>query len=205
MFKASKVLKANSFPDLYKIFVSHWNLPEEVVIESKEPKTIFTDSSSTHLKVSDIERAMVLDTLSYLPDDILAKVDRACMKNSLESRVPLINHKVVEFAWTLPLDYKLRNGISKWCLKEVLYKYVPKSLIERPKMGFCVPIDLWLRGPLKSWADELLDENRLLQEGFFEPSSIVNMWAEHKAGKYNWQHQLWAILMFQSWYEKQHN
>jgi len=204
MHKAGKALTANSVSELYKRLVSHWDNPEAVVIGAKEPNTVLNDPVRAPKLLNDIEQMMALDTLSYLPDDILTKVDRACMAVSLEGRVPFLNHKVVEFSWGLPLRYKLNNGVSKWCLKEVLYRYVPKELIDRPKMGFGVPINTWLRGPLRTWADKLLDEDRLLQEGFFEPKQIVTMWREHKLGKRDWQDQLWDVLMFQAWYEKHH-
>ena len=121
------------------------------------------------------------------------------MSVSLETRVPFLDHRLVEFAWSLPLEYKLRNNISKWPLREVLYKYVPKKLIERPKMGFAVPIEIWLRGPLREWAEELLDEKRIKNEGFFDPLLIRTKWKEHLSGRYNWHSLLWNVLMFQSW------
>jgi len=202
LHKAAGVIGAKTSTELYQGLTSHWSHPEEIVIDSNEPLTVINDFNRKPNLSNDIEQMMALDTITYLPDDILTKVDRAAMYNSLETRVPFLNHKVVEFAWSLPLGYKLKGGVGKWCLKQVLFKHVPKSLIERPKMGFGVPIDTWLRGPLKEWANELLAEDRLINEGFFKPEKIRTMWDEHQTGKRNWQYQLWDILMFQSWYEK---
>ncbi len=191
--KLSKVLPSTSSADMYARLASHWE-PMGVVIggrESYKPGTFDHGSFS--------EQMMLLDMENYLPNDILTKVDRASMAVSLEARVPLLDHEVVEFAWSLPLDVKLRDGKSKWVLREVLYRHVPKSLIERPKMGFGVPIDQWLRGPLKDWAYELIRPERLRNEGFFHPEPILRRWDEHQTKTRNWQHHLWDVLMFQSW------
>ena len=139
---------------------------------------------------------------TYLPDDILCKVDRVAMANSLETRVPLLSHKIVEFAWKLPLEMKLNSGQGKRVLREMLYKHVPKKLIERPKTGFAIPIAEWLRGQLRDWAEELLDESRIVQDGFFYYEPIQKKWQEHLSGKKDWSSNLWSILMFQVWYEQ---
>ena len=187
-------------PDImYAGLVSHWREPEEVVIDSSELSTVLSDRNSWASLPDFTERMMYLDLISYLPDDILVKVDRASMGVSLEGRIPFLDHRVVEFAWQIPLCMKIRSNQGKWLLRQVLYKYVPKELIERPKMGFGIPIDSWLRGPLREWAEDLLDESRLQREGYFNPLPIRQKWDEHQSGKFNWQYYLWDVLMFQAW------
>jgi len=201
--KGASLLTSPTSVDLYRGMVSHWNDPSALVLRSTEPATALSGGFGGLGELSDVERMMALDLVSYLPDDILCKVDRAAMRVSLESRVPFLDHRVVEFAWRLPQEYKLRDGVSKWVLREVLYKHVPRTLIDRPKMGFGVPIDHWLRGPLKDWAESLLDESRLRREGYFDPAPIRRYWAEHLSGRRNWQYHLWDVLMFQAWLEAQ--
>ena len=184
---------------LYKRVVSSWQAPESLVVGGREPLSIFELSEPQSHQLNLGEQMMRFDALTYLPDDILVKVDRASMAVSLESRVPLLDRRVVEFAWHLPMAMKLRGGVSKWILREVLYRHVPRALIERPKMGFGVPIDSWLRGALRPWAEALLDEKLLAQQGYLNVSMIRKVWLEHLSGRRNWQSQLWAVLMFQAW------
>jgi len=204
LHKGAGVMASQSAADLYCGMVSHWQDPAGVIIGGAEPPTFLTGNMPALDGLNTIERMMALDLLTYLPDDILCKVDRAAMGVSLETRVPFLDHRVVEFAWRLPMDYKLREGQTKWALRQVLYRHVPKELIERPKMGFGVPIDSWLRGPLRDWAEDLLDESRLRQEGYFNPAPIRQKWAEHLSGKRNWQHHLWMVLMFNAWLKENH-
>jgi asparagine synthase (glutamine-hydrolysing) len=202
LHKGATVLTSNDNNELYAHFITHWPDSESLVIGGLLLPTLATELPGL-TGLSAIERMMALDCMTYLPDDILVKVDRAAMGVSLETRVPFLDHRVVEFAWQLPQSLKLREGQSKWALRQVLYRHVPMALIERPKMGFGVPIDDWLRGPLRDWAEMLLDETRLRNEGFFHPAPIRQKWHEHLSGQRNWQYHLWDILMFQAWLEDQ--
>lgn len=197
--KALDVFDSRSDAQLYKRLISLWQNPLDVVINTKEPSTIITNYPSEIKNLDFVSQMMALDLITYLPDDILCKVDRAAMAVSLETRVPFLDHRIMEFAWTLPLNYKIHENKSKWILREVLFKYLPKDLIERPKMGFAVPIDDWLRNELKDWAYSLLNKERIISDGYFEPDVIQKKWQEHLSGKRNWQYPLWNILMFQSW------
>lgn len=199
LHKGAALLHCENALMLYRHLLSHWE-PEDIVLGVNEPDSELNRCIPLG-RLSFAEQMMLLDSVSYLPDDILAKVDRAAMAVSLETRVPLIDHRVYEFAWRLPMQYKIRNGDSKWLLRQVLYKHVPRELIDRPKMGFAVPIDSWLRGPLRDWAEDLLDESRLKREGFFNPAPIRQKWREHLAGGRNWQYPLWDVLMYQAWLE----
>lgn len=201
LHKLAGILDSGGPEAIYRDLVSHWKEPDRLVIGALEPMTALTETGPQPRLATFVERMMYLDAVSYLPDDILVKVDRAAMAVSLETRVPMLDHRVVEFAWSLPLDFKVRRGLSKWPLRELLYRHVPRALVERPKMGFGVPIDVWLRGPLRSWAEELIGEERLRREGFFDPAPVRQRWAEHLSGQSNWQYLLWNVLMFQAWLE----
>jgi len=195
------VLAARQPEVAYHRLVSHWKEPASIVRGGREPPTVLTDRSAWLPLPELLHRGMYLDQVSYLPGDILAKVDRAAMAVSLETRVPLLDHRVVEFAWRLPAEFLVRDGETKWILRQVLYRHAPKALFERPKQGFGVPIGAWLRGPLRPWAEALLEDGRLRGEGFFDPEPIRRKWTEHSAGTHNWQAYLWDVLMFQAWLE----
>lgn len=202
LLKMSEIIDCNSRRDFYhKGFMSHDLGNSKYVLGAGRLSTSF--DYPILAEASYFEEMMVSDMLHYLPSDILTKVDRAAMAVSLETRVPLLDPDVVKFSASLPIDYKIRDGVGKWVLRQVLYNHVPRNLIERPKMGFGVPLGRWLRGPLFEWAEELLGENRLRQEGFFEPRLVRRRWSEHLRGVRNWEYQLWDILMFQAWLEQQ--
>ncbi len=203
LHKGATVLDSTSIDALYLRLASHWQDPASVVIGGIEPPTLLTGNAPSLAALDPVQRMMALDMLSYLPDDILVKVDRAAMSVSLETRVPFLDHRVVEFAWRLPQAMKLRDGQTKWALRQVLYRHVPRELIERPKMGFGVPIGAWLRGPLRDWAEALLDPPLLRSQGFFKVEQIRAKWQEHLAGTRDWQYHLWDVLMFQAWLAQQ--
>ncbi|NHA15450.1 asparagine synthase (glutamine-hydrolyzing) [Thioalkalivibrio sp. XN279] len=200
--KLAGVLGHRDGRGFYRELVSHWNEPDRVVVDTCEPATVLSAPDRLPLVADLRNQMMLLDMLTYLPDDILTKVDRASMAVSLEARVPILDHRLVEFAWRVPLAFKVRDGQGKWLLRQVLYRYVPRELMERPKQGFGVPIEHWLCGPLREWAESLLDEKRLREEGFFDPTTIRKHWAEHLGGRRRWHYHLWDVLMFQAWRER---
>jgi asparagine synthase (glutamine-hydrolysing) len=202
LHKLAEVLAARGPEEIYLDLVSHWKSPLEVARAASEPPTLLTDPAALARLENFESRMMYLDMVTYLPDDILTKVDRAAMGVSLETRVPMLDHRVVEFAWRLPLSMKIRGAQGKWLLRQVLHRHVPAALVERPKAGFGLPVGDWLRGPLRDWAEALLDEGRLAREGFFHPRPIRALWTEHLNGRRNAAYHLWDILMFQAWLEE---
>ncbi|WP_027778026.1 asparagine synthase (glutamine-hydrolyzing) [Paraburkholderia caledonica] len=201
LHKGAGVLASRTVDELYLGLVSHLRDPAAWVLDGSEPPTYLTGLRPSLDGLDGVGRMMALDAITYLPDDILAKVDRAAMGVSLETRVPFLDHQLVEFAWSLPIAYKLRDGQTKWPLRQMLYRHVPRELIERPKMGFGIPLHQWLRGPLREWAEELLGETRLMSEGYFNASLVRQKWNEHMSGQKNWASHLWTVLMFQAWRE----
>jgi asparagine synthase (glutamine-hydrolysing) len=202
--KLHKLAGLLTLPDadaVYRRLVAYWDDPAALGVAGAPYGELCDPGLAADLP-DFTARMQYLDSVTYLPDDILTKVDRASMAVSLEARVPLLDHRVVAHVWNLPLDLKLRAGKAKWLLRQVLYRYVPASLVERPKMGFAVPINSWLRGPLRDWAESLLDEARLRREGIFDAAPIRRKWREHLSGARDWQYDLWIILMFQAWQER---
>jgi asparagine synthase (glutamine-hydrolysing) len=195
-------MSADSSDALYRGLMTHWRDPEAIT-SATEPETVLTSAAAMPSFDGVVNRMRYFDLVSELPDDILVKVDRATMATSLESRAPFLHPDVVDFAWRIPPSQQVRNGQGKWLLRQVLYKYVPRELIERPKMGFGVPIASWLRGPLREWADDLIAEDRLIRQGYLAPGPIRSAWNEHQAGVTDNSHLLWGVLMFQAWLEAQ--
>ena len=202
--KLHKLASILALPDdgaVYRRLVTHWE-PSQIMPGVEEPKGILWDTSLRRHMPGFLERMQFLDLVTYLPDDILTKVDRASMAVALEARVPLLDHRVVEFAWRLPRSAKVRRGTSKWLLRQVLYRHVPRDLVERPKMGFGVPIGQWLRGPLRDWAESLLAGKRLREGGMLDAERVRRVWTEHLSGHRNWQYLLWDVLMLEAWRER---
>lgn len=203
---AARLQTVRTIDDLYLSLVSEWRDPAAVVLGEggqvvREPVSLLDDPLPARGADQEQLRMMFRDSMTYLPDDILCKVDRAAMATSLETRVPFLDHRVVELAWRLPVAMKIRGSVGKWALRQVLYKHVPRELIERPKAGFAIPIGQWLRGPLRDWAEGLLDARRLESEGYLDPAPIRKAWQEHLTARYDWTPRLWSVLMFQAWLE----
>ena len=203
LHKLGAILKANAPETMYLELISVWKDPLSLVPGAYELPTIVTKQEEWLTDPEIAHKMMFLDTVTYLPDDILVKLDRASMGVSLESRVPFLDHRVVEFAWQLPIGLKVRPGQGKWLLRQVLDKYVPRELVERPKIGFGVPIHAWLRGPLREWAESLIEPARLRREGYLNPEPIQRKWSEHLSGRNNCEDALWSVLMFQAWMENE--
>jgi len=203
LHRVARVINKEDPQSLYEDLISCWSDPSVVGTTPEEDFESPVFDHQWNGSMQSVEHMMVLDSMAYLPDDILTKVDRASMGVSLEARVPILDHRVYEFAWKLPLEMKIRDQKGKWILKKLLSRYVPEKLFNRPKMGFGVPIDSWLRGPLKDWAESQLDSNRIDQEGFLNSKIIRKKWEEHQKGIRDWHYPLWGILMFQQWYEGQ--
>ena len=198
LHKLASVLALDDMTAVYKRLVTHWE-PSAVMLDGAEPAGPLSDETLEGDFPGALERMQYLDLVTYLPDDILTKVDRASMAVALEARVPLLDHRVVEFSWKIPRHQLIRDGISKWPLRQVLYRHVPQALIDRPKMGFGIPLAEWLRGPLRDWVESLLSEQRLRDGGFFDTNLIRRTWAEHLSGTHNHQYLLWDVLMFEAW------
>jgi asparagine synthase (glutamine-hydrolysing) len=199
MHKLAKVLRSSESGDVYRQMLTHWDEPSRLVRGAGEHPTVISELNGFPEFNHSIHRMMFLDLMCYLPDEVMVKVDRATMAASLEAREPLLDYRLAEFAWRLPLGFKIADGRGKWILRKILYRYVPPELVERPKMGFGVPLGAWLRGPLREWAGDLLSPAALESDGVFNAEPITAMWKRHLEGRYNFQYYLWDVLMAQSW------
>ena len=200
--RMGRYLGAADVDELHRLLVSHWQRPERAVPGGREPESLLAGRLPPAMPDRGLaERMMLLDQMTYLPGDLQAKIDRAAMSVGLETRAPLLDHEVAEFAWSLPENMKLGPLGSKDPLRRVLYRHVPREMMERPKKGFEVPIGLWLRGPLRDWAEALLEPGRLRREGWFDPAPVRRTWEEHLSGRFNHGMPLWHVLMFQAWSE----
>jgi asparagine synthase (glutamine-hydrolysing) len=201
-YKLASIVNSKNESDMYRALISDWDNPEQLVLNGKEPLLDSMGNVDSWQSADFRNHMMYLDSMNYLPGDILTKVDRATMAVSLEARVPFLDPNVIEFAWRVPMEMKIRNGQGKWLLRQLLSRYIPESMFNRPKMGFGVPIDSWLRGPLREWGEDLLDEKKLKEQGYLNADLVRKTWQDHLSGRYNCQNQLWNVLMFQSWQAK---
>jgi asparagine synthase (glutamine-hydrolysing) len=203
---AERMKYVRNTDDLYFSLVSEWRQPAGLLStlngETSEPESLLADPLPEFGVDDAVLRMIYWDSITYLPDDILCKVDRAAMAISLETRVPFLDHRVVEAAWRLPLSMRVRDNQGKWALRQILYRHVPREMIERPKAGFGIPVGEWIRGPLNEWAEDLLDERTLNAVGYLDPTPIRRVWKEHKSGHRDWTPRIWSVLMFQSWLEE---
>jgi asparagine synthase (glutamine-hydrolysing) len=201
LHKLANIIDVRNPDELYLRLISQQSETDSIVLGAHEVSR-WSNEESVEINLQDfLERMMFQDLVGYLTDDILTKVDRASMAASLETRTPFLDHRLVEFAWRLPMSLKIRDGQGKWLLRQVLYQYVPREMIERPKQGFSIPLASWLRGPLREWAEALLDKSRLEREGLLDTKIIRMKWEDHLLGRRDWEHWLWNVLMFQAWYE----
>jgi len=198
--KLGELLSSRNTIAGYRHLNSAWTHPSQVVLSGSEPKTIFDDSTSLPQKLNFVEQMMYLDMETYLPGDILTKIDRATMAVSLEGRIPFLDHRVAEFAWRLPLALKVRGVEGKRIVRQLVHRHVPRALMDRPKSGFGVPIEEWLRGPLRDWAESLLNPRSVRSSGYFDANCVETHWRQHLSGVRNWQARLWPILMFEAWH-----
>jgi asparagine synthase (glutamine-hydrolysing) len=197
--KVAEILTAARPDDIYRRLVSQWQEPSSIALGGREADSILHDPAIASDIPGFTERMQFFDSVTSLPDDILTNVERSSIQIGLEARVSLLYHRIVQFAWRQPLRRKVRDGSGKWLLRQVLHRYVPAALVERPKMGFGVPIGSWLRGPLRDWAEDLLDPRQLAADGWLRPEPIRSAWREHLSGTRDWQYRLWVVLMFQQW------
>jgi len=200
--KLAAILPLGGPEEMYQRLAVLWDQPERIVRDATAQPMLVTDRRGWPDLPGVMDRLMYVEAMTSLPDNMMVKLDRAAMGASLETRVPMLDHRIVEFSWRLPFRFKVRDGVGKWILREVLYRRVPRKMVERPKSGFDAPIDEWLRGPLRDWAEDLLSPGRLSSDGYLDPDPIVKRWRDHVSGKRKWQYHLWAVLMFQAWMDR---
>ena len=199
VYKLAELFRLDRFSEIFDSVLKLWQAPEEILAHPPLAHGFGNEHEVLHTTGSRYEQMMAFDLRTYLPGDILVKMDRASMAVSLEARIPLLDHRIVEYAWRLPMTFKRRNGVSKWLLRRLLHTLIPRELVERPKQGFGVPIELWLRGELREWTLDLLAPETIKRDGFFNASAISRYLEEHISGRRSWAAQLWAVLMFQAW------